>query len=76
MHNVQKKQSDGSFKTVRKFKEYKDAFYYCTEKFVSHEDGLHYSHSLKYVMHGYDRTRIWVMGCLKFKRNGIEYRIV
>lgn len=76
MHVVLKKQEDGTFKKVRKkFADYKSAHRYVCNIFYRKEDGLHWAFSLKYLLDGYSKKKIFPFGILKFKRNGIEYKI-
>lgn len=75
MHIVKKKNKDGSYTKLNTFSEYKKAYYFVCDKFYQREDGLHWSYSLKYMMYGYDRTKLFEYGCLKFKRGSSEYKI-
>jgi len=75
MHEVLKRQSDGTFKKVTEFDEYKKAHRYICNIFYRKEEGLHWSYSLKYMMNGYCKRRIFEFGTLKFKRGDTEYKI-
>jgi hypothetical protein len=76
MYAVYKKSNTGKSPTkLKTFTNYKDAYYFICEKFSRREDGLHYSYSLKYMMSGYDKTKLFEYGCIKFKRFGSEYEI-
>lgn len=75
MHEVLKKQPDGKFKKVKEFEDYKKAHRYVCNIFYKKEDGLHWSYSLKYMMSGYCKRKIFQFGVLKFKRGDIEFKI-
>ena len=62
------------YKEVAKFKEYIKAYYHAGEMLADRSD-LHWSYSLKYMMDGYCRTKLFELGTTEFNWDGFSYKI-
>lgn len=69
-----KKIGNNNYKTINKFKEYKKAYYFVGD-YLQKNDSLHWSYSLKYLMDGYDRKKIFIFGDKYLRRKNICYKI-
>jgi hypothetical protein len=53
-----KKVGEPSYKSVKKFRTYEKAYYFVGNKLQT-KHNLHYSYSVKYLMCGYDKKKIF-----------------
>lgn len=63
-----------AYNKVKTFSNYKRAYYYIGD-LLQKKDTLHYSYSLKYMMDGYDRKKIFPYGKLYLRRKNICFKI-
>ena len=75
MYIVQVKEArQEDYKEVARFKDYKKAYYHTGEMLADNSD-LHWSYSLKYMMDGYNKNKLFIHGATFIKRDGICYKI-
>ena len=75
MYQVLKAKKDGTFLNLKTFATYKQAYYFVAEKYIRQGTGMHYSFGLKYLMDGYDKSKLFKFGCLDFKHNSQHFKI-
>jgi hypothetical protein len=70
-----KKVGEPSYKSIKNFRTYKKAYYFVGNKLQT-KHNLHFSYSIKYLMCGYDRKKIFPLGKTFVRRDNICYKIV
>jgi len=74
-YEVLTKQVGGeAYLKVKQFSNYKRAYYYVGD-LLQKKDTLHWSYSLKYMMDGYDRKRLFPYGNSFLRRKNICFKI-
>jgi hypothetical protein len=74
-YEVLTKQVGGeAYRKVKQFNDYKRAYYYIGD-LLQKKDTLHWSYSVKYLMDGYDRKKIFPYGKLFLRRKNICFKI-
>ena len=73
---LHKKVGIGVYKPLRKrkFQTYKNAYYYIGDV-LQKKDCLHWSYSLKYMMDGYDRRKLFKYGDTYLRRKNYCFKI-
>lgn len=56
---------DGKIRTIKNCDSYKQAYYACTEAIIKEDEAFHYSYSMKYLMNGYSKDKLFPFGSTK-----------
>ena len=63
------------YRTIKSFKEYRRAYGYLGD-LLQEKHNLHWSFSVKYLMCGYDKRKIFKLGSKSVRRDNICYIII